>query len=465
MVPNRRIAQIEELEKTMSGSVSPVPMKSERSEAISGTFRVPGDKSISHRALILGGIASGVTMISNLLEGEDVLNTLSAMRQLGAIAKKEGADWIISGTGNGCLLEPPSELDLGNSGTGCRLLMGLLGAYDFKSRFIGDPSLSARPMNRVLDPLRNMGVQVLEAAENGRLPITLRGPWQTAPMEYELPVPSAQVKSAVLLAGLNTPGITSVIERVSTRDHTEKMLAGFGVPVETDVLSGGGQRISVTGQGELIGQELLVPSDPSSAAFPMVAALIVPGSEILLENVLLNPTRVGLITTLQEMGGDIVISNQRMSGGEQIGDVSVRFSLLTGVSVPAERAASMIDEYPALAIAASFADGKTVMNGIHELRVKESDRLSAIAQGLKSNGLECEEGEDWLSVRGVPGGRNLGGAEVTTRMDHRIAMSFLVMGMASEKAVSIDDGSFIDTSFPGFAGIMNARGGHISCQS
>lgn len=438
------------------------PLKSSRATGINGTCRVPGDKSISHRALILGGLASGKTRIEGLLEGEDVMHTLEAMQAVGANAKRDGEHWVLEGAGNGCLLAPEQDLDFGNSGTGCRLLMGLLGAYDFKSRFLGDASLSSRPMGRILDPLRQMGVQVEERTENDRLPVTLRGPYQTAPIEYRVPVPSAQVKSAILLCALNTPGTTTVIEDHITRDHTEKMLEGFGAKLDIETSPGGERRISLVGQPKLNAQDITVPADPSSAAFPLVAALISQGSELVLENVMLNPTRTGLIDTLIEMGADIEINNRRNSGGEQIGDLVARSGELTGVTVPASRAASMIDEYPILAVAAAFAKGETRMEGVGELRVKESDRLASVAAGLAANGVEVAEGEDWLSVTGRPDGKGLGGGTVSTHLDHRIAMSFLVMGVASEKTVQVDDGSVIDTSFPGFDSLMNELGADIS---
>jgi len=445
------------------------PVTSSRAKPLKGVVRVPGDKSISHRSLMLGGLASGETRIAGLLEGEDVLNTLKVMQAVGAVARKEGGQWVIHGTGNGLLLAPEALFDFGNAGTGCRLCMGLFGAYDFPTTYTGDASLSSRPMNRVLNPLREMGVQVLaeEGARDGggRLPITLQGPWQTAPIEYHVPVPSAQVKSAVLFAGLNTPGITTVVEPHLTRDHTEKMLKGFGAELEVEIAANGERRISVEGQGKLMGQKVTVPADPSSAAFPLVAALIVPDSEITLPDILLNEARIGIITTLMEMGGNIEITNKRNSGGEEIGDLVVKSSELKGITVPAERAASMIDEYPVLAMAAAYADGETMMEGLHELRVKESDRLAAVARGLEKNGVTCDEGEDWLKVKGHPDGRGFGNvsdnASVTTHLDHRIAMSFLVLGMASEKPVTVDDGSVMETSFPGFVELMNGMGGAI----
>jgi len=345
--------------------------------------------------------------------------------------------------------------------------MGLVGTYDMETTFVGDASLSGRPMGRVLDPLRQMGVQVLKAAPGERMPITLRGPKHAAPITYRVPMASAQVKSAVLLAGLNTPGVTTVIEPVMTRDHTEKMLQGFGANLSVETDERGVRHIFIEGQGKLAGRTIRVPGDPSSAAFPLVAALIVPGSDIRIENVLMNPTRTGLLSTLQEMGGRIDILDPRNEGGEDVADLRVRHSDLKGVSVPPERAPSMIDEYPILAVAACFAEGETRMLGLEELRVKESDRLAAVAAGLKLNGVDCTEGEASLSVRGVPGGKGLGGdrsAAVETHLDHRIAMSFLVMGLASEKPVTIDDATMIATSFPEFMDLMRGLGAPIETE-
>ena len=437
-----------------------------RSPALSGTARVPGDKSISHRSFMFGGLASGETRITGLLEGEDVMRTGDAMKAMGAHITKTGDEWVIRGTGNGALLEPAAPLDFGNAGTGSRLTMGLVGTYDMETTFIGDASLQGRPMGRVLDPLREMGVQVLKSATGDRMPLTLRGPKVAAPISYRVPMASAQVKSAVLLAGLNTPGITTVIEPVMTRDHTEKMLKGFGANLEVETDSHGVRHIRIEGQGRLTGQIIAVPGDPSSAGFPLVAALIVPGSDITIENVLMNPTRTGLLLTLQEMGGSIEILNPRSAGGEDVADLRVRGSELRGVTVPPERAPSMIDEYPVLAVAAAFAEGETLMQGLDELRVKESDRLSAVANGLKANGIDCTEGEASLAVRGRPGGKGLGGAPngegiVETHLDHRIAMSFLVLGLATEKPVTIDDASMIATSFPEFMGLMKDLGAEI----
>ncbi|MFD2056155.1 3-phosphoshikimate 1-carboxyvinyltransferase [Mesorhizobium calcicola] len=451
----------------MSHAAAPKSATARKSSALSGTARVPGDKSISHRSFMFGGLASGETRITGLLEGEDVMRTGAAMKAMGAHIEKRGAEWVIRGTGNGALLQQEGPLDFGNAGTGSRLTMGLVGTYDMETTFIGDASLSGRPMGRVLEPLRQMGVQVLKATPGDRMPITLHGPKHAAPITYRVPMASAQVKSAVLLAGLNTPGITTVIEPVMTRDHTEKMLKGFGANLSVETDERGVRHIFIEGQGRLTGQTIAVPGDPSSAGFPLVAALIVPGSDIVIENVLMNPTRTGLLLTLQEMGGKIDILNPRNAGGEDVADLRVRYSELKGVTVPPERAPSMIDEYPVLAVAASFAEGETLMQGLEELRVKESDRLSAVANGLKLNGVDCTEGEASLAVRGRPGGKGLGGhpngqdATVQTHLDHRIAMSFLVMGLATEKPVTIDDQAMIATSFPEFMGLMKGLGAEI----
>ncbi len=437
------------------------PMTAALSGPLVGEVAIPGDKSISHRSVLFGGIASGQTRVTGLLEGEDVLNSAKAVEALGAKVRKEGEVWVIDGTGNGALLEPQAPIDFGNSGTGCRLFMGLLGAYDFPSTFVGDPSLSRRPMGRVLDPLKLMGCQVLAEQPGGRLPVTIRGAREANPIVYTVPVPSAQVKSAVLLAGLNAPGITTVIEPVMTRDHTEKMLKGFGINLEVETAANGVRHIRVEGQGAMRGQIITVPGDPSSAAFPLVAALIVPGSDILIRNVLMNPTRTGLILTLQEMGADIEIIGQRAAGGEDVADLRVRHSQLKGVAVPPERAPSMIDEYPVLAIAAAFAQGVTLMQGLEELRVKESDRLAAVARGLEANNITCAEGPDWLKITGSPDGKGLGGGNVATHLDHRIAMAFLVLGMASQHPVTVDDASPIATSFPQFEGLMTELGARL----
>jgi len=451
----------------MTHQAPPRPAVSHRSAGLSGHVRVPGDKSISHRSFMFGGLASGETRITGLLEGEDVMRTGEAMKAMGAVIGRDGDEWIIRGTGNGALLEPEAPLDFGNAGTGSRLTMGLVGAYDMETTFIGDASLSKRPMGRVLDPLRQMGVQVVKAAEGDRMPITLHGPKATAPIVYRVPMASAQVKSAVLLAGLNTPGVTTVVEPVMTRDHTEKMLRGFGAELDIETDHEGVRHIRLQGQGKLTGRTIVVPGDPSSAAFPLVAALVVPGSDIMIENVLMNPTRTGLITTLLEMGASIELLNGRDAGGEDVADLRVRHSELRGVTVPADRAPSMIDEYPVLAVAAAFAEGETLMQGLEELRVKESDRLAAVARGLEVNGVDCTEGKDFLAVRGRPGGKGLGGGPggegtVATHLDHRIAMAFLVLGLAAEKPVTVDDANMIATSFPEFMGLMRGLGAEIA---
>ncbi|HEX2018477.1 MAG TPA: 3-phosphoshikimate 1-carboxyvinyltransferase [Aurantimonas sp.] len=442
----------------MHGTTGPRPLATRQAGKLSGQARVPGDKSISHRAFLFGGLASGTTRITGLLEGEDVIATGNAMRAMGARIRKEGETWIVDGVGNGCLLESENVLDFGNAGTGARLTMGLVGAYDFGATFVGDASLSKRPMGRVLDPLRLIGTQIV-ARSGDRLPLSLHGPRVAAPIEYRVPMASAQVKSAVLLAGLNAPGITTVIETVMTRDHTEKMLEGFGAAIAVETDNDGTRHIRLEGQGDLSGiADLEVPGDPSSAAFPIVAALIVPGSDVIVENVLINPTRTGLVETLIEMGGSIEVLNERVAGGEAVADLRVRHSALTGVTVPPERAPAMIDEYPALAVASAFASGTTVMRGLAELRVKESDRLAAVAAGLAANGIAHEAGEDWLTVEGDPEGRGYGGGTVATHLDHRIAMSFLVLGMACAAPVAVDDARMIATSFPAFRAMMGDLG-------
>ncbi|RFC62432.1 3-phosphoshikimate 1-carboxyvinyltransferase [Fulvimarina endophytica] len=444
-----------------SDSHAPRPMTARGGNGLSGTARVPGDKSISHRAFLFGGLASGTTRVTGLLEGEDVLATGRAMQAMGALIRKEGDVYVVEGVGNGCLLEPEDVLDFGNAGTGARLTMGLVGSYHFGTTFVGDASLSKRPMGRVLDPLREMGVQVVSRSK-GRLPLSLHGPKAATPIEYRVPMASAQVKSAVLLAGLNTPGITTVVEPVMTRDHTEKMLEGFGAAIEIETDGDGVRHIRLEGQGELKGlADFQVPGDPSSAAFPIVAALIVPGSDVTIENVLMNPTRTGLVETLLEMGASIEIIDRRTEGGEDVADLRVRHSELRGIEVPPDRAPSMIDEYPVLAIAAAFAKGRTVMRGLDELRVKESDRLSAVAAGLAANNIAHEEGEDWLIVEGDPDGAAYGGGIVVTHLDHRIAMSFLVLGLAAKSPVTVDDGRMIATSFPDFPDMMRRFGGTI----
>jgi 3-phosphoshikimate 1-carboxyvinyltransferase len=437
------------------------PLTARRAGPLKGRARVPGDKSISHRALIVGALAVGETRISGLLEGEDVLNTGKAMRALGAQVERTGeGEWRVRGVGVGGFAQPNGALDFGNSGTGVRLVMGAVGGCPIVAGFDGDASLRSRPMQRILDPLSLMGVRPVEVSDGGRLPLTLAGAREPLPIVYRTPVPSAQIKSAVLLAGLAAPGATTVIESEASRDHTEKLLAHFGAEVAVEPEGEHGRRITLKGEPELTPAPVVVPADPSSAAFPMVAALIVPGSEVILTDVMTNPLRTGLITTLREMGADIETLNLRSDVGEEMADFRVRASALRGVDVPATRAPSMIDEYPVLAVAASFAEGTTVMRGLKELRVKESDRLAAVANGLKANGVAVEVDGDDLIVHGR--GRAAGGGRVTTHMDHRIAMAFLVMGLASGQPVAIDDAGFIATSFPGFVPMMRALGAELS---
>ena len=445
----------------MSRPYMPAPLCARAGSALTGTTRVPGDKSISHRAVMLGGLARGTTCIGGLLESDDVLASIAAMRALGAgIRRTEDGRWSIIGCGNGALLDPDAPLDLGNSGTGARLLMGLVAGQGLTARFTGDASLSKRPMSRVLAPLRLMGAWVIENGGGDRLPLTLRGTAPAIPIRYRLPVASAQVKSAVLLAGLNAMGRTSVVEPAATRDHTERMLHHFGaeVTIEDDE---DGRHITVCGEADLIGRDLRVPGDPSSAAFPLVAALVVPGSRITLEGVMINPTRAGLFTTLQEMGARLEFLNEREEGGERVADIDVVASRLEGIEVPAERAPSMIDEYPVLAVAAAFAKGQTVMRGLSELRVKESDRLQAVIDALGVNGIVARAQGDDLIVEGGAG-RALGGGVVATHMDHRIAMAFLVMGLASERPVDVDDTAMIATSFPDFRALMGRLGANFA---
>jgi 3-phosphoshikimate 1-carboxyvinyltransferase len=437
-------------------SSAPAPLTAVASGPLNGRIRLPGDKSISHRALMLGALAVGETTITGLLEGEDVLSTAAAMRAFGAtVTRSPEGVWRVAGVGVGSLLEPENVIDYGNAGTGVRLALGIAGSHAFTTTFTGDPSLRRRPMGRVAEPLRRMGVEIL-ARSGERLPLSVRGPNLAIPIEYRLPVPSAQVKSAVLLAGLNAPGTTIVVEPVPTRDHTERMLAAFGAVLEIETTEDGGRIIRLEGRPKLKPQTIAVPGDPSSAAFPIVAALLIEGSDVTVEGVLLNPTRTGLIETLIEMGGDLAIENRRTIGGEPVGDVHARGSRLKGVTVPPERAPSMIDEYPILAVAAAFAEGTTLMQGLGELRVKESDRLKAVAGGLAANGVTVEEGQESLSVTG--GAAEIGGGSVATELDHRIAMSFLVLGLAGRKPVSIDDAGPIATSFPEFRELMERLG-------
>jgi 3-phosphoshikimate 1-carboxyvinyltransferase len=404
---------------------------------------------------MLAALALGESRIEGLLEGEDVLATAAAMRAFGAIVTRSADGiWRVTGVGVGGLLEPENVIDFGNAGTGVRLCMGIAAGHSFTTTFTGDASLRRRPMGRVLDPLRRMGVQVLSRAGD-LLPLSMKGPDLLIPIEYRVPVPSAQVKSAVLFAGLNAPGTTTVIETIATRDHTEKMLAGFGAGIEVEKVEGG-VAIRLEGRRDLKCQSIVVPGDPSSAAFLIVAALVVPGSDVTVEGVLLNPMRVGLIDTLLEMGGDIAIENRRTVGGETVGDIRVKASRLKAVSVPPERAPAMIDEYPVLAIAAAFAEGETVMNGIGEMRVKESDRIATMVAGLKANGIEVRDGPEMMAVTG--GAKEIGGGTVKTHLDHRIAMSFLVLGLAGQKPVAVDDAAPILTSFPEFETVLTQFG-------
>ena len=436
------------------------PLTALRSGPLQGRVRVPGDKSISHRALILGALTVGETRISGLLEGEDVLNTGKVVRALGAAVERTGLGaWRLHGVGVAGFAEPAAPLDFGNSGTGCRLMLGAVAGCPITASFDGDASLRKRPMRRVLEPLERIGAHTL-VANDGRLPLQLAGARDPIPIVYEPPVASAQLKSAVLLAGLAAPGETVVIEAEATRDHTEKMLTHFGADVRVEQHGAHGRRITLVGQPELMPRPIVVPADPSSAAFPLVAAAITPGSDVILEGVMLNPLRAGLIDTLAEMGAAIERLNARIEGGEDVADLRVRGSALHGVEVPAARAPAMIDEYPILAVAASFAEGTTVMRGLKELRVKELDRLAGTADMLRANGVTVEiEGDD-LFVEGR--GRAPGGGLVATHMDHRLAMSALVMGLASEQPVTIDDGSFIATSFPDFVALMRGLGADIA---
>jgi 3-phosphoshikimate 1-carboxyvinyltransferase len=433
------------------------PLEARASGPLSGKVRVPGDKSISHRALILGALAVGETRISGLLEGEDVLNTAKSMRALGATVERTGPfAWTVRGVGVGGFAEPEGPLDFGNSGTGCRLVMGAVAGCPITAVFDGDASLRSRPMRRILDPLELMGAKTGEAREGGRLPLTLHGARDPVPIVYKTPVASAQIKSAVLLAGLAAPGVTTVIEQEASRDHTELMLKHFGAELISTGEGSHGRRIALTGQPELHGAEVIVPADPSSAAFPIVAALVVQGSDVLLSDVMTNPLRTGLLTTLREMGASIEEDDVRGDTGEPMARLRVRASKLRGVEVPPERAPSMIDEYLVLAVAASYAEGATIMRGLHELRVKESDRLAATADMLRVNGVKVEIVGDDLIVEGR--GHVPGGGVVATHMDHRIAMSALVMGLASDQPVKVDDTAFIATSFPDFIPMMRSLG-------
>ncbi|MGY3607324.1 MULTISPECIES: 3-phosphoshikimate 1-carboxyvinyltransferase [unclassified Bradyrhizobium] len=440
---------------------SKTPLEARASGPLSGKARVPGDKSISHRALILGALAVGQSRISGLLEGEDVLNTAKSMRALGAEVERTGPfAWSVRGVGVGGFAEPAGPLDFGNSGTGCRLVMGAVAGCPIAAIFDGDASLRSRPMRRILDPLELMGARAGDMREGGRLPLTLHGARNPVPIVYKTPVASAQIKSAVLLAGLAAPGVTTVIEQEASRDHTELMLKHFGAALTSSKEGSHGRRIALTGQAELHGAEVVVPADPSSAAFPVVAALVVGGSDIVLPDVMTNPLRTGLFTTLREMGAAIEEDELRMDGGEPMARLRVRASKLRGVEVPPERAPSMIDEYLVLAVAAAYAEGTTIMRGLQELRVKESDRLEATADMLRVNGVKVEISGDDLIVEGK--GHVPGGGVVATHMDHRIAMSALVMGLAADRPVTIDDTAFIATSFPDFIPMMRSLGAEFS---
>ncbi|MFS4439421.1 3-phosphoshikimate 1-carboxyvinyltransferase [Paracoccaceae bacterium GXU_MW_L88] len=437
------------------------PLSSLKSGPLKGVAEVPGDKSISHRSLILGALAIGETRITGLLEGQDVLDTAKAMQAFGADVEQQGEEWVVNGFGVGGLREPEDVIDCGNSGTGVRLIMGMMATSGIAATFTGDASLRSRPMGRITDPVKLFGAQAY-GREGGKLPLTLIGNGDASGVQYTTPMPSAQVKSAVLLAGLNARGETVVTEKEATRDHSERMLAGFGATIYSEETPDG-HVITLQGQPELQPQTITVPRDPSSAAFPVCAALIVEGSEVVVPAIGLNPTRAGLFDTLKEMGADITYENERVEGGEPMADLRVKASRLTGIEVPPERAPSMIDEYPVLSVVAAFAEGKTVMRGVKELRVKESDRIDAMARGLEACGVTIEEDEDTLIVHGretVPGG-----ARVEARLDHRIAMSFLVLGMATEKPVTVDDAGPIATSFPIFETLMGNLGAQFRTEN
>ncbi|MDD9746536.1 MULTISPECIES: 3-phosphoshikimate 1-carboxyvinyltransferase [Marinovum] len=445
----------------MSGHGTPIPMISTPCGPLSGIAEVPGDKSISHRSLILGAMAVGETVVTGLLEGEDVLDTAKAMRAFGAeVIRDDDGTWHVHGVGVGGFAEPDQVIDCGNSGTGVRLIMGAAATSPISVTYTGDASLNKRPMARVTDPLALFGCQAV-GRSGGRLPMTLVGAAEPVPVRYQVPVPSAQVKSAVLLAGLNAPGQTVVIEKEATRDHTERMLAGFGAEITTEETDEG-RVITLTGQPELTPQVIAVPRDPSSAAFPVCAALITPGSDVLVPGIGLNPTRAGLFTTLQEMGADLTYENQREEGGEPVADLRAKYSPdMKGIDVPPARAASMIDEYPVLSVVAANATGVTNMTGVKELRVKESDRIEAMATGLRACGVTVEDGPDWWRVTGQGPGTVSGGATCASHLDHRIAMSFMVLGMSTRQPVRVDDGTPIATSFPIFEPLMAQLGADV----
>ena len=448
----------------MSGHDTPIPMTSSKCGPLSGVVQVPGDKSISHRSLILGAMAVGETRITGLLEGEDVLDTAKAMRAFGAEVTQHGTgEWSVHGVGVGGFAEPENVIDCGNSGTGVRLIMGAMATQPITATFTGDASLNKRPMGRVTDPIALFGAQA-HGRDGGRLPMAIVGAAEPVPVTYTVPMPSAQVKSAVLLAGLNAPGKTVVIEKEATRDHTERMLAGFGAELTVEDTNEG-RKITLTGQPELKPLDIAVPRDPSSAAFPVCAAVTVAGSEITVPGVSLNPTRNGLYTTLIEMGADIAFENEREEGGEPVADLRVRAGETKGIDVPPERAPSMIDEYPILSVVAALSTGTTVMRGVKELRVKECDRIDAMARGLEACGVRIEEDEDTLIVHGMGQGGVPGGATCKSHLDHRIAMSFMCLGMAAQNPVSVDDGAPIATSFPVFEPLMAALGANVTRDS
>ena len=439
-------------------------MRASSSRPLKGEVSIPGDKSISHRSLILGALAIGQTRITGLLEGQDVLDTARAMVGFGAqVEKIEGGDWYVDGVGVGGFAEPETVVDCGNSGTGVRLIMGAMATTPINVTFTGDHSLNSRPMGRVTDPLSKFGVATFGRSK-GRLPMTIVGARSPIPIQYTVPVPSAQVKSALLLAGLNVPGDTIITETEKTRDHTERMLSSFGAEIKVEDFSNR-RLITLSGYSELKGQNVRVPSDPSSAAFPICAAITVEGSDILVPNITLNETRAGLFTTLIEMGANLSFENEREESGEPVADIRACFSPdLQGIEVPPERAASMIDEYPILAVVAANASGETSMRGVRELRVKESDRIDAMAKGLRSNGVSVDEGEDWWIVKGNGAGSVKGGSTCQTFLDHRIAMSFLILGLSSQKYIEIDDCSPINTSFPNFIQLMRELGANLEAR-
>ena len=439
-------------------------MRATSSRPLKGQVSIPGDKSISHRSLILGALAIGQTRITGLLEGQDVLDTARAMVSFGAqVEKVEGGEWYVEGVGVGGFAEPETVVDCGNSGTGVRLIMGAMATTPINVTFTGDHSLNSRPMGRVTDPLSKFGVATFGRSK-GRLPMTIVGARSPIPIQYTVPVPSAQVKSALLLAGLNVPGDTIITETEKTRDHTERMLSSFGAEIKVENYSNR-RLITLSGYSELKGQNVRVPSDPSSAAFPICAAITVEGSDILVPNITLNETRAGLFTTLIEMGANLSFENEREESGEPVADIRACFSPdLQGIEVPPERAASMIDEYPILAVVAANASGETIMRGVRELRVKESDRIEAMAKGLRSNGVSVDEGEDWWIVKGNGAGSVKGGSTCQTFLDHRIAMSFLILGLSSQKYIEIDDCSPINTSFPNFIQLMRELGANLEAR-